>query len=240
MCCADRLREAYAELAALGQSALEFSTATQPLLDTAYKACLAIEDSNGHPGSVAGAASRDLRTALDALTARFVALRSIDAAGKYRSRTTDVSAELGVFRSAVEPSLRGRRVKLDVVVDADRALLVRMRSESLHRLLHILLTNTLDWLHRVTSPRVRLLVRDRDDSCEVLFSDNGPGIRQALADRVFEPHYSSREGGRGMGLTIARDIVEQHKGSIEVVRDRRRRGTTLRIVLPVRRRRKRR
>ncbi len=235
-----QLHEAYSELAALGQSALEFSTAAQPLLDRAYRACVAIEASNGDAGSVAGLVVSELRDALDALTARLVALKIVDAAARYRSRNTDVGAELQVFRLAVIPTLGDRGVRLSLSVDADRALLAKMRPENLHRLMHILLANTLDWLHRVDGPHVRLSVRDRGDSCEVYFNDNGPGIQKAMSDRVFEPHFSGREGGRGMGLTIARDIVEQHKGSIDVIHDRRRRGATFRIQLPVRQRRVRR
>ena len=234
------LVEAYAELAAVGQSALEFSTAALPLLEKAHAACVALEASNGHSGSVSGVVVPELRDALDAMTAKLVALKTVDVASRYRSGHTDVGPALHVFMRAVQPTLDGRGIKLALSVDADRALLVKLRPESLHRVMHMLLANTLDWLHRVTKPRVRLSVRDGGDSCEVYFADNGPGIRKELADRVFEPHFSGREGGRGMGLTIARGIVEQHKGSLDVIHDGRRRGATFRMRLPVRRRRVRR
>lgn len=62
-------------------------------------------------------------------------------------------------------------------------------------------------------------------------TDNGPGIPPEVRERIFEVFYSSRGGGTGLGLPIARQIVERHGGTIEVdsVLDE---GTTFRIRLP--------
>lgn len=61
--------------------------------------------------------------------------------------------------------------------------------------------------------------------------DNGPGVPADVRDRIFEVFYSSRGGGTGLGLPIARQIVERHGGTIEVdsVEGQ---GTTFRIRLP--------
>jgi signal transduction histidine kinase len=53
-----------------------------------------------------------------------------------------------------------------------------------------------------------------------------------MAGRIFEPLFSSRDGGRGMGLAVARAIVELHRGQISVVHDGRRAGAAFRILLP--------
>ncbi|MGC4060569.1 MAG: nitrogen regulation protein NR(II) [Aquabacterium sp.] len=45
--------------------------------------------------------------------------------------------------------------------------------------------------------------------------DNGPGIPQAIRDRIFYPLVSGREGGSGLGLTLAQTFVQQHQGTIE-------------------------
>jgi len=61
--------------------------------------------------------------------------------------------------------------------------------------------------------------------------DTGPGIEPDARDRIFDVFYSSRGGGTGLGLPIARRIVERHGGTIEldsVIG----RGTTFRIRLP--------
>lgn len=61
--------------------------------------------------------------------------------------------------------------------------------------------------------------------------DDGPGIPAEMRSRIFEVFYSSRGGGTGLGLPIARQIVERHGGRIEVA-SREGKGTTFRIHLP--------
>ena len=46
--------------------------------------------------------------------------------------------------------------------------------------------------------------------------DNGPGVPDSIKDRIFYPLVSGREGGSGLGLTLAQTFVQQHHGSIEV------------------------
>jgi two-component system nitrogen regulation sensor histidine kinase GlnL len=45
--------------------------------------------------------------------------------------------------------------------------------------------------------------------------DNGPGVPPAIKDRIFNPLVSGREGGSGLGLTLAQTFVQQHDGLIE-------------------------
>lgn len=51
---------------------------------------------------------------------------------------------------------------------------------------------------------------------EVQVIDNGPGIPEAIRDRIFYPLVSGREGGSGLGLTLAQSFIHQHQGNIEV------------------------
>ena len=46
-------------------------------------------------------------------------------------------------------------------------------------------------------------------------ADNGPGIPEAIRDRIFYPLVSGREGGTGLGLTLAQTFIAQHNGTIE-------------------------
>ena len=61
--------------------------------------------------------------------------------------------------------------------------------------------------------------------------DNGPGIAPALRDKIFFPLVSGREGGSGLGLTIAQNYVHQHGGLIEVESEPGR--TCFTILLPL-------
>ena len=61
--------------------------------------------------------------------------------------------------------------------------------------------------------------------------DNGPGVPEAIKDRVFDPLVSGREGGSGLGLTLAQTFVQQHHGVIEL--DSRPGRTDFRILIPL-------
>ncbi|MCE2914342.1 MAG: nitrogen regulation protein NR(II) [Rubrivivax sp.] len=50
---------------------------------------------------------------------------------------------------------------------------------------------------------------------ELHIEDNGPGVAEDLRDRIFQPLVSGREGGSGLGLTLALSHVQQHQGTIE-------------------------
>ena len=51
---------------------------------------------------------------------------------------------------------------------------------------------------------------------ELHVMDNGPGVPDSIKDRIFYPLVSGREGGSGLGLTLAQTFVQQHHGTIEV------------------------
>ena len=50
---------------------------------------------------------------------------------------------------------------------------------------------------------------------ELHIQDNGPGVPEALRDRMFHPLVSGRDGGSGLGLTLAQTFVEHHQGTID-------------------------
>ncbi len=51
---------------------------------------------------------------------------------------------------------------------------------------------------------------------ELQVIDNGPGIPEEIRDKIFFPLVSGREGGSGLGLTLAQSFVQQHHGTIDV------------------------
>jgi C4-dicarboxylate-specific signal transduction histidine kinase len=107
-----------------------------------------------------------------------------------------------------------------------------MRPENFHCLLQILGANAIDWLGGVSEPRMRIEVQGFKHECELLFGDNGPGLPRGVGERIFEPLFSRKEGGRGMGLTMARRMLEAHGGRISVLVDGRRKGANFLVILP--------
>ena len=72
-------------------------------------------------------------------------------------------------------------------------------------------------------------IRDRKEA-ELSVSDNGPGIAEDEIKEVFEPFYSTKPQGMGMGLSIVRSIIEAHDGRITAENQG---GAVFRIRLPL-------
>jgi signal transduction histidine kinase len=80
--------------------------------------------------------------------------------------------------------------------------------------------------------RLSLEVGRQDDAVALAVSDSGPGIPRERLPRVFEPFYSDKPNGSGLGLTIAERIVAAHGGRIEIDSEVGR-GTRVTLLFPV-------
>lgn len=81
-------------------------------------------------------------------------------------------------------------------------------------------------------PRKLLVqVAYEDQAVAITVSDTGPGIEKDLLQAIFEPFYSTKSDGMGMGLAISRSCVERHGGWIEV-KSELDQGTQFKLVLP--------
>ncbi|MDF3030634.1 MAG: two-component sensor histidine kinase [Moraxellaceae bacterium] len=81
---------------------------------------------------------------------------------------------------------------------------------------------------------IRVSTRCAEDVVEVTIHDNGCGIAEAIRPRIFDPFFSTRGvgGGIGLGLTVARDIVRAHRGELAIDSEAGH-GTCVRLRLPV-------
>ena len=74
---------------------------------------------------------------------------------------------------------------------------------------------------------------DRDDThVKISFTDTGGGISAENLSRVFEPYFTTKEGGSGLGLLIVRRIVREHGGELSIESSEGK-GLTLTIRLPL-------
>jgi len=76
--------------------------------------------------------------------------------------------------------------------------------------------NGMDAMMQVARPRELIIRSERyeDGAVLVAVEDHGSGIAPAVADRMFEPFFSTKANGTGMGLAICRSIIESHDGRI--------------------------
>jgi C4-dicarboxylate-specific signal transduction histidine kinase len=218
-----RLLDGYSELGAIGQAAIRLSEWTQPLYSQVLGQRQKIRRLIHRSEKPALIGHFDqLEDSLECLFARLALLAPFGRTDGRKGRLIDIAAELRAFHSMISPFIETNGVRMFAEVPRNSVLRVHMNPESFWRVLLILTLNSVDWLHDIKSAQVRVKVRAKGDWCELIFSDNGPGILPQLAEKVFEPLFSTKEGGRGMGLTIARDILARHRGRIEVSTGRRR------------------
>ncbi len=79
--------------------------------------------------------------------------------------------------------------------------------------------------------QVTLVRRRYRHAVQITICDNGPGIPENMRERVFQPLISGREGGSGLGLTIAHNFITQHRGTVTF--DSRPGRTCFTLLLPV-------
>ena len=97
-----------------------------------------------------------------------------------------------------------------------------------------LVVNAIDAMKDTPSEKRTISIRTSgvENFAELSVSDRGPGIPEDKLKAVFEPFFTSKAEGMGMGLSIARTIVEAHRGLIWA-RNRDHGGASFRIKLPL-------
>ena len=104
----------------------------------------------------------------------------------------------------------------------------------LRQLILNLLLNAMDAVSSVNPPERTITVESEltpTGSVHVTVQDSGDGVPHEALERVFEPFYTTKADGMGMGLSIAKSIVESHQGSIWLARSARR-GARFEFALP--------
>jgi signal transduction histidine kinase len=92
--------------------------------------------------------------------------------------------------------------------------------------------NSLDALQGQGTIEVVVGESDSDSTVFVEVSDTGKGIPKSNWTRIFEPGFTTKTRGWGLGLSLSRRIIEEyHKGRIAVVRSEIGKGTTIRVTL---------
>ena len=159
-------------------------------------------------------------------------------AGKIRLNVGPLDLPL-VLRDAaatVRPAAEARRVRLTTIIDPVIPP-VAGDQDRLQQVVWNLLSNAVKFTPR--DGQVELRLRQSGSSVHIEVADTGAGIRKDFLPHLFEPFsqedagFSRRHGGLGLGLAIARRIVEMHGGLIEAASDGEGKGSTFTVTLPV-------
>lgn len=141
-----------------------------------------------------------------------------------------------VHRAAADPGLDGAAVEvhLDPSAAGDAGGLVMQGDpQLLERAVRNLLSNAVDAQQEVEcSEPVQMQLALQSTGVELTIADRGTGLPEEDRERIFDPFYSRRSGGVGMGLALTRRIALLHQGRIELV-DREEGGTRAVLWLPL-------
>ena len=95
-----------------------------------------------------------------------------------------------------------------------------------------LIQNSIYWLENVECERKIIIQIERSNSHEisVIFSDSGPGIKEGTEDNIFEPYFSTKPDGIGLGLSIVGELVSEYNGEFMLVKNGLLNGVTFKII----------
>ncbi|MBX6333036.1 MAG: ATP-binding protein, partial [Gemmatimonadaceae bacterium] len=133
---------------------------------------------------------------------------------------------VAVARGVVELERLGRSDVDWRVAGGEHPLLAMARRDELHEVLLNLLENA----RLADATRVEIRCAAREGRVVLEVADDGRGIAPAVLPRIFEPHFSTRTSGSGLGLAVSRQLVESWGGSIAIASTDAT-GTTVRIEL---------
>jgi two-component system sensor histidine kinase HydH len=103
-------------------------------------------------------------------------------------------------------------------------------SDQVHQVLLNLLLNAVQAIE--TEGTVRVIVGGKKDVALISVTDSGRGIGPEHLPFIFRPFYTTKGNGTGLGLSLARRIVEDHRGRIEVQSEVGK-GTEFLVTLPI-------
>ena len=104
--------------------------------------------------------------------------------------------------------------------------------ENLKRALTNIIKNAIQSMRDTDSGRLSVQASMAEDSMIICVIDTGTGIPDDIYPRIFDPLFSSKRFGVGLGLTVAREIVEKHGGTIEIESETGS-GTKVTIKIPI-------
>jgi signal transduction histidine kinase len=117
---------------------------------------------------------------------------------------------------------------IEPLIPADMPLLRGVRDQLVQVFLNLIL-NAIDATPR--GGHIRLAVQQRAGQLEVTVADDGTGIAPEHTGRLFQPYFTTKKNGTGLGLFVTRKLVEDHGGQVEFDSEPGR-GTMFRVCLP--------
>jgi signal transduction histidine kinase len=143
---------------------------------------------------------------------------------------TDINAAVQELAMLVGPMLESRNIKAEITLEENLPCVSADR-ESLHQVFLNLVNNSCDAMPNGGELEISTRYIRQNLQVEITFSDSGAGIAPNVVEHLFEPMFTTKQSGSGLGLVIARDIIAEHRGRIELVSGSS--GAVFLLALPV-------
>jgi signal transduction histidine kinase len=159
-------------------------------------------------------------------------LRTFLKRGEPEFAPVDVNAAVRELIGLLESTLLSAHTRLDLDLASSLPAVLGDRVPLQQVVLNLVL-NAIEAMREQEPDRRCVLVRTRPRARVVRVSvlDNGPGLPRERSQQLFEPFYTTKPGGMGMGLAISRSIIEAHGGRVRA-RSRSGGGSVFSFVLP--------
>ena len=116
----------------------------------------------------------------------------------------------------MQPTLEQKNIELDIILKDPDLILEADQSLVEHALINLII-NAIDAVKDVDSPLISLIgVISNKGRVMIKVADNGTGISPEVLDNIFIPFFSTKKSGSGIGITLCKQIMLVHKGSIQV------------------------
>jgi signal transduction histidine kinase len=143
---------------------------------------------------------------------------------------TDIDEVVRELIQLIGPMVESRSIALSISLDGDLPPVLADR-ESLHQVFLNLVNNSCDAMPNGGQLEIATRYLRQEQQVEIMFSDSGVGIASNVVEHLFEPMFTTKQSGSGLGLVIARDIIAEHRGRIELVSGSS--GAVFLLALPV-------
>jgi len=151
--------------------------------------------------------------------------------GEFAEQKFQLNDLLVTFNTRIENTIREKKIQLSIISRLNDIQL----TGSLDALVSVLI-NLLENAMQVCEGdcKIELEVYQQADYLILAVRDNGPGLSVDQQTKIFEPFFTQREGGTGLGLAVAQSIVQAHHGDL-LVRSQPGKGSNFYICLPLNR-----
>ena len=116
-------------------------------------------------------------------------------------------------------------------VTSSNSIFVKLDKEQWIRVMTNLIKNSIQAIPHERDPDILVQISESSKSVKILVSDNGQGVSKVNRDKIFEPKFTTKSDGMGLGLGIVRNIISSHRGKISY-KSKRNKGTNFTISLP--------